>query len=261
MNLLQLLSDRTFHASLSRFILFISAPTFISLQYYIVAPFGKQSTKTKKWGPTFNPRLAWFLFESPNLIWSGCLYFSRDEALFQCWSNRILLGLFVIHYVNRCIVYPLRIAKTSQKVNLSIMVSAFVFCSINGYLQAQSFYQFKSYPEKYHLTAPFLIGITLWTIGFCVNLSSDNILRNLRQTPGYKIPHGGLFRYVSCANFTGEIFEWFGFAIASQSLAGWAFLAFVCANLIPRACSHHSWYIEKFEDYPKGRQAVFPFIW
>jgi steroid 5-alpha reductase family enzyme len=128
-------------------------------------------------------------------------------------------------------------------------------------LQAQSFYQFKSYPEKYHLTAPFLIGITLWTIGFCVNLSSDNILRNLRQTPGYKIPHGGLFRYVSCANFTGEIFEWFGFAIASQSLAGWAFLAFVCANLIPRACSHHSWYIEKFEDYPKGRRAVFPFIW
>ena len=111
------------------------------------------------------------------------------------------------------------------------------------------------------MTSPFLIGITIWIVGFYVNLESDSILRRLRETPGYKIPHGGLFSYVSCANFSGEIFEWFGYAIASQSLAGWAFFAFVSANLIPRACSHHGWYLDKFENYPSERRAVVPFIW
>ena len=32
---------------------------------------------------------------------------------------------------------------------------------------------------------------------------------------GYKIPHGGMFTYVSGANFCGEIIEWFGFAMAT----------------------------------------------
>jgi 3-oxo-5-alpha-steroid 4-dehydrogenase 1 len=34
---------------------------------------------------------------------------------------------------------------------------------------------------------------------------------------GYKIPTGGLFDYITGANFFGEIVEWTGFAIASCS--------------------------------------------
>ena len=55
--------------------------------------------------------------------------------------------------------------------------------------------------------------------GMWINIQSDGILRNLRK-PGetnYKIPKGGLFRYVSGANFLGEIAEWSGFAIAAGS--------------------------------------------
>ena len=66
---------------------------------------------------------------------------------------------------------------------------------------------------------------------------------------------------ISCANFFGEIIEWLGYAIASSSLAGWAFLVFVCANLIPRGMAHHQWYLDKFkDDYPKNRYAVIPFV-
>ncbi len=112
-------------------------------------------------------------------------------------------------------------------------------------------------------------------VGFIVNIQSDSILRNLRRngdkksskavvtsgTTQYKIPYGGLFEYVSCANFFGEIIEWLGYAIASWSIAGWAFWFYVCANLIPRGIAHHNWYLEKFkETYPNDRFAIIPFI-
>jgi 3-oxo-5-alpha-steroid 4-dehydrogenase 1 len=50
-----------------------------------------------------------------------------------------------------------------------------------------------------------------------------SVLRNLRKPgdTGYYIPKGGMFEYVSGANFFGEILEWTGFAIASGSTAGW----------------------------------------
>lgn len=74
-----------------------------------------------------------------------------------------------------------------------------------------------------------------------INCHSDSLLRNLRA-PGesdYKIPIGGLFNWVSGANFFGEILEWFGYAIFANSIAAWAFVIFTAANTIPRAICHH----------------------
>ena len=75
------------------------------------------------------------------------------------------------------------------------------------------------------------------------------------------VPHGGLYRWVSAPNYLGEILEWVGFAIAAQTLAGWAFVAFTIANLAPRARSNHQWYLAKFPDYPGGRRALTPLVW
>lgn len=138
-------------------------------------------------------------------------------------------------------------------------------------LQAQNYCQFQSYPEDYHTSVKFIVGVVLWMIGFVINLHSDSILRNLRKTDAdqqpnsgtpskYKIPYGGFYERVSCANFFGEIIEWLGYAIASSSLAAWSFWMFACANLIPRGISHHQWYLDKFDDYPKDRYAVIPFV-
>ena len=127
------------HRSLSIFMLIISPITYVILTRKVVAPFGKHSPPSSKssssssWGPLINPRLAWFLFESPNLCWSAYAYIHRNRAVFDNnYSNVILFSLFVIHYINRCLIYPMRMAKGSSKVNLSILSSAFLFCSING---------------------------------------------------------------------------------------------------------------------------------
>lgn len=59
------------------------------------------------------------------------------------------------------------------------------------------------------------------------NLYCHLILRNLRDPNGkggYKIPRGFLFNIVTCANYTTEIYQWLGFNIATQTVAGYIFL-------------------------------------
>lgn len=57
------------------------------------------------------PKLAWFLFEVPNLIW--VTYF----ALYRDMPFSVGILLFTIHYINRDIIYPLSL-KTTTKVPL-----------------------------------------------------------------------------------------------------------------------------------------------
>ena len=110
----------------------------------------------------------------------------------------------------------------------------------------------------------YLVGsiVIYFILGFLINNISDSTLINLRKkdTKQYSIPRGGLFDYISCPNFFGEIIEWLGFAILTWSIAGLAFFLWTFFNLVPRALSHHRWYKNTFSDYPKNRKAVFPFI-
>jgi len=95
-----------------------------------------------------------------------------------------------------------------------------------------------------------------------MNMMSDEILRNLRKPgeTGYKIPKGGMFRYVSGANFLGEIIEWSGFALATASFEASAFAIFTFCNLAPRAYHHHLWYQNEFKDKYPRRKALIPFV-
>ena len=108
----------------------------------------------------------------------------------------------------------------------------------------------------------FLLGVSVFFLGMIINIKSDNILFSLRDdgSTGYKIPRGGLFERVSSPNYLGEIIEWIGFAIATWSLAGLTFAVWTFCNLAPRAFAHHRWYKEEFDDYPKNRKALIPFV-
>ena len=76
----------------------------------------------------------------------------------------------------------------------------------------------------------------------------------------YRIPRGGMYRWVSCPNHLGEMLVWTGWAIATWSLAGVAFAVFTMANLLPRAFAIHRWYQVEFADYPESRRVVLPFL-
>ena len=283
------------HIFISKIFLLLSIPTYVVTRYVIVAPFGRHvqdSNKYRWWfGPQFDAKLSWFVFESPNLIWSWYCYcylrgseimsigsaanmVSFDNNQLQISSNAILLAFFTLHYINRAVIYPLRMNSNSHRVPLLVTVSAMIVTVINGYIQ--SFYLVRVYklppltlPPSSLINVQSWLGILVFVVGMFINIKSDAVLRNLRKQKRnsdgnnqktYYIPQHPLFTYISCPNFFGEILEWFGFAIASQfSLPATAFFIYTASNLIPRAIAHHEWYKQKFEDYPLERKwAVIP---
>lgn len=217
------------------------------------APYGRHSSK--KWGIMIDNRLGWIIMELPALVLCPFVYF-----LFESTYNLSLLfiSIWILHYFNRTIIYPLRIKTKGKKMPLTIACSAFFFNVINGffngYFIALINIEFLNYLLIY-------FGLFLFLVGFFINVYSDNKLIKLRRNnEGYQIPNGGFFNYISCPNFFGEIIEWLGFSIMTFNLASLSFLIWTCCNLVPRSLAHHKWYLNKFEKYPKNRKAIFPFL-
>ncbi|KAK3098214.1 hypothetical protein FSP39_017269 [Pinctada imbricata] len=210
---------------------------FISL-LHTTAPYGRYVREG--WGFTVNAKLAWFVQELPSLVIPLCVFYKNYHGFANDIHIRvpgmIVVALFITHYFHRTIIYPLRL-RNSKPIPLIPFVIAFVFCSLNGYLQAE-------YHMSYTIIQPdsfFVAGIILFFCGMFVNIHSDNILRRLRSESqrGYQVPEGGMFEYVSGANFLGEIIEWTGLAIASRTMPAIAFAIFTCCNIGPRAWHHH----------------------
>ncbi|XP_074649065.1 3-oxo-5-alpha-steroid 4-dehydrogenase 1-like [Tubulanus polymorphus] len=229
--------------------------TLVTLQY-VNAPYGRYSSA--KWGVFIPAKFAWLVQELPSFVAPVfCIYLGSKPNI----ANRCLLGIFLTHYVQRTFIYPLLI-KGGKPTPLIPFLLALVFCLGNGYIQGRNLTKFADYSDGYVLQPKFIVGACLFFIGMAINIHSDHILRNLRK-PGdtaYRIPKGGMFEYVSGANFFGEIIEWCGYAIACWNLPALAFAIFTICNIGPRACSHHRMYQQKFDDYPCHRKALIPFI-
>jgi protein-S-isoprenylcysteine O-methyltransferase Ste14 len=145
---------------------------------------------------------------------------------------------------------------------ISIVTAGWVFNVFNSSLNATAITWLPNYFHNWLVDLRFPVGTAIFFCGLAINLYSDHILRSLRRVgeKAYKVPYGGLFRWVTSPNYLGEITEWIGWAIASWSLAGVAFAIFTFANLAPRARAHHRWYLKHFPHYPKNRKALIPKI-
>ena len=113
-------------------------------------------------------------------------------------------------------------------------------------------------------TSPwFIFGTLFFFAGMLLNWQSDYIIRHLRK-PGdtrHYLPQKGMYRYVTSANYFGEIVEWAGWAILTCSLSGLVFLWWTIANLVPRANAIWCRYREEFGDAVGERKRVFPFLY
>ena len=55
-----------------------------------------------------SPKIGWFIFEIPNLIWACYFLFYLGNSITLPYI------LFIIHYINRDIIYPLRLKSTTK---------------------------------------------------------------------------------------------------------------------------------------------------
>ncbi|XP_075069007.1 3-oxo-5-alpha-steroid 4-dehydrogenase 1 [Mixophyes fleayi] len=241
---------------MSLVMVFMGVLSFVLLRS-IRVPYGRYSSSV--FGPPVPVRLAWFIQELPCLVVAFYFIFTQPQL---GAPSLALMGGFICHYTHRTLIFPFLI-RGGKPTPLAPFVLALIFCCYNGYLQSSYLCRHAAFPSDWTHDLRFITGITLFFCGMFINVHSDHILRNLRKPgeTGYKIPRGGLFEYVSGANFLGEIVEWSGFAIAGWSITGAAFAIFTLLVLLSRAQQHHQWYLEKFEDYPKSRKILVPFIY
>ncbi len=240
------------------FATFVLAAISFVLLLRIAAPYGRHLRSG--WGPTMPARAGWIVMESPATLLFAAIYFAGDIALTA--APLVFLALWQLHYINRAFIYPLRMRDTNKRMPLLIVAMAALFNCLNAYINARWISHLGEYATSWLTSSAFILGTMCFLLGWAINQHSDAILLRLRG-PGdthYHIPRGGLYRWVSCPNYSGEMLEWLGWAIATWSLAGAAFAFFTAANLIPRALANHSWYQQEFADYPPSRRAVIPYV-
>ncbi|KAA0149917.1 hypothetical protein FNF27_02595 [Cafeteria roenbergensis] len=239
------------------------------LLQWIDAPYGRYQVKASPlWGMAVDNRVAWLLQELPSFAFAVWGWYTADPEAFGA-ANRVLLGLYLLHYTHRAWVFPLRM-RGGKPTPLSVFLLAMVYCLVNGYLQSRFLAAHATFAAGWTEAPQFLAGVAMFFAGMYINMDADSILRNLRRGPadkGYYIPRGGMFDFVSGANFFGEIVEWTGYALASGfALPPVAFAVFTALNIGPRALQHHRDYRARFngskgkEAYPADRKALIPFL-
>ena len=242
-------------------------------------------------------RIAWLTMEIPGFL---TLLYTMKTLPAQAgitndlpWQNKVLAGLFVIHYSYRAVLFPF-IQPSMSPMHVSVWALAFIFQIINGTLIG-------SWLAAYGPTTPaawdaqlapfptlqFATGIALFYVGLAANYYHDDELREIRRREmarqervareeqggkdkkkkidkHYEIPQAGLFKVMLYPHYFAEWVEWAGFWMA----AGWTcvparcFLINEVAAMLPRAVKGKQWYIERFgEEKIKRKWAVIPGVW
>ncbi|OAQ69794.1 steroid 5 alpha-reductase [Pochonia chlamydosporia 170] len=259
---------------------------FISIMQFFISWYGMGKTSVKS---SFNipGRIAWMLMEVPGF--TTVLYMMNTLPQIHGiddlpWQNRVLAGLFVIHYIYRAILFPF-IQPSMSPIHILVALMATGFQVLNGICIGGWLAAYGPVTEAewtaQSSTLQFCIGISIFYVGLAANFFHDEELREIRRTEQrrqqrvqgngnakqvsvekhYQIPQAGLFRYVLYAHYLCEWVEWFGFLVAAGwgCVPAWTFLVNEVFAMLPRAVKGKKWYIEKFgEEKIRKRWAVLP---
>ena len=240
----------------------IAVVVFISL-YFVNAGYGK--FYNPKWGISFDNHWGWFLMEVPVFIAMLVLWLLSDRRTDAI--RLVFLLLFELHYFHRSFIFPQQL-RGHSRMPLSIILMGALFNTLNALMQGGWIFFISPadyYPQGWLTSLPFLAGTALFFAGMYINIQSDSIIRHLRK-PGdtaHYLPKGGMFRYVTSANYFGEFMEWVGFAILTWSWAGAVFALWTFANLAPRAARIYDLYSQEFPDELDTHKVkrILPFIY
>ena len=241
---------------------------FVAL-FFFKAGYGYLSASN--WGPKINNKAAWVIMESPAFIFlllyvMDYLVSGRDTGN-EKTVLLLMAGLFLLHYFQRSFIFPFLI-RGKGEMPVLIMAMGMIFNSLNSYFIGSWLFEYApegKYTMEWITSPQFIIGTLIFLSGMLINLDSDYVIRHLRK-PGdtkHYIPRKGLYKYVTSANYFGELTEWVGYAILTWSPAGLLFALWTFANLAPRAKALTAKYEEEFGDEYRDlhKKHLIPFIW
>jgi 3-oxo-5-alpha-steroid 4-dehydrogenase 1 len=175
-------------------------------------------------------KVGWIIMELPGLLVFPIIFFMGKNALQPV--PLFFLAVWIMHYTNRALITPLLMRVqpgTQSSFDISVVLLGWVSLTLHGYFNA----------------------------AYIRNLRSKN---PSPDEPRYKIPYGGGFKFVTCPQYLGEITSFIGIAVMTWNLGALFVLAITIANLVPRALYTHKWFHKNFDDYPKERKAVIPYL-
>ena len=218
--------------------------------------------------PVIPSRISWIIQECPCVFMTifFLIYYRKNLN----YKNILVMAPFFIHYVHRSFIFPF-VIHSSKNNPLEITLMAFVFCFFNSLMINRSIfcliidYELKSFWLNY------MFGLAIFGLGMYINIHSDYSMikqRNANKDSNnkYIIPRGFMYELISCPNYFGELTEWLGFFILSNSFSGLVFFISTFANLFPRAIQYHQWYKNKFkEEFATDknlseRKSIVPFL-
>lgn len=225
----------------------IAVIVFVAL-HFVEAGYGIMYSR--QWGPSIPNRIGWVLMEAPVFIVMAILWYASARRAET--APLVMFLLFELHYFQRSFIFPLLI-KGRSRMPLSIIIMGITFNTLNALMQGGWIFYVSApdrYPVSWLWSWQFIAGTAIFFAGMAINIHSDHIIRHLRR-PGdtkHYLPRGGMFRYVTSANYFGEVVEWTGFAILTWSWAGAVFALWTFANLAPRAGKIRDRYEAEFGD-------------
>ncbi|ORX53996.1 hypothetical protein DM01DRAFT_1305444 [Hesseltinella vesiculosa] len=97
-----------------------------------------------------------------------------------------------------------------------------------------------------------VLGAILFFIGEGINLYHHSLLSQLRRggSKDYKIPRRGLFKYVWCPHYLGEIISFMAMTLLSQHAIVFVYELMAAAYLGVRAKQTQRWYKQRFQLSP-----------
>lgn len=188
--------------------------------------------------------------ECPTLIVMFYLLCTLD---YEHKPVRVLLAsFFILHYIQRTLIFP-ALLKGKSKMPILIVLMGMLFNTVNTLLIGLWIFYFspaEMYSRAWLSDPRFIAGSVLFFAGMFINISSDAYIRSLRKNGSSKhyYPSRGMYRYITSANYFGELVEWLGFAVLTWSSAGFLFVFWTACNLVPRSDAIYKKYAETFPD-------------
>jgi 3-oxo-5-alpha-steroid 4-dehydrogenase 1 len=245
--------------------------TVLGIQLLLAAAFGVLEASGRfhipyskfRSGASINSRLGWFVaYLVPLLVYVGLQMAAGNPRSPYHWA---LLAGMVFHFGKRCLesLFLHKYSKPTGAVAYLLIIWAYsTMVLAGGWFQTHDVTPAQGWAPG--LRPQLYAGAAIFLCGQAINFYHHLLLARLRPAgaagQGYRVPRGGLFQWVACPHYLGEIVSWVGYAVMSGLPPAWGNAIVIVVYLGARSRSTLRWYRDNLPDWPARRRALIPFL-